>query len=73
VAIEKNLDAFLPLNLPGSKVVVGDGLERKKLQMRFPAAHFVGEMCDDRVAAAYASADVFVFPSLTDIFGPLSA
>ena len=69
VAIEKNLDAFLSLDLPGSKVVVGDGPARRKLQTRFPAAHFVGEMRDERLAAAYASADVFVFPSLTDTFG----
>jgi hypothetical protein len=69
VAIEKNLDAFLSLDLPGSKVVVGDGPARKKLQTRFPGAHFVGEMRDERLAAAYASADVFVFPSLTDTFG----
>jgi glycosyltransferase involved in cell wall biosynthesis len=69
VAIEKNLDAFLSLDLPGSKVVVGDGPARKKLQRRFPGAHFVGEMRDERLAAAYASADVFVFPSLTDTFG----
>ena len=69
VAIEKNLDAFLSLDLPGSKVVVGDGPARKKLQTRFPEAHFVGEMHGERLAAAYASADVFVFPSLTDTFG----
>jgi glycosyltransferase involved in cell wall biosynthesis len=69
VAIEKNLDAFLSLDLPGSKVVVGDGPASKKLQTRFPEAHFVGEMRDERLAAAYASADVFVFPSLTDTFG----
>jgi glycosyltransferase involved in cell wall biosynthesis len=69
VAIEKNLDAFLSLDLPGSKVVVGDGPARKKLQTRFPEAHFVGEMRGERLAAAYACADVFVFPSLTDTFG----
>jgi glycosyltransferase involved in cell wall biosynthesis len=69
VAIEKNLEAFLSLDLPGSKVVVGDGPARKKLQTRFPEAHFVGEMRGERLAAAYASADVFVFPSLTDTFG----
>jgi glycosyltransferase involved in cell wall biosynthesis len=69
VAIEKNLDAFLLLDLPGSKVVVGDGPARNKLQTRFPGAYFVGEMRDERLAAAYASADVFVFPSLTDTFG----
>ena len=69
VAIEKNLDAFLSLDLPGSKVVIGDGPARKTLQKRFPRAHFVGEMHGERLAAAYASGDVFVFPSLTDTFG----
>ena len=69
IAVEKNLAAFLSLDLPGSKVVVGDGPARKKLQRRFPKAHFVGEMHDKALAAAYASADVFVFPSVTDTFG----
>jgi Glycosyl transferases group 1 len=69
VAVEKNLEAFLSLDLPGSKVVIGDGPARRKLQRRFPGAHFVGEMRDEKLAAAYASADVFVFPSLTDTFG----
>ncbi len=69
VAVEKNLDAFLSLDLPGSKVVIGDGPARRKLQTRFPRAHFVGEMRDERLAAAYASGDVFVFPSLTETFG----
>jgi glycosyltransferase involved in cell wall biosynthesis len=69
VAIEKNLGAFLSLDLPGSKVVVGDGPARKKLQTRFPEAHFVGEMHGAALASAYASADVFVFPSLADTFG----
>ena len=69
VAVEKNLEAFLSLDLPGSKVVIGDGPARMKLQRRFPGAHFVGEMRDEKLAAAYASADVFVFPSLTDTFG----
>ncbi len=69
LAIEKNLGAFLSLDLPGSKVVVGDGPARKRLQTRFPQAHFVGEMHGAALAAAYASADVFVFPSLADTFG----
>ena len=69
VAVEKNLEAFLSLDLPGSKVVIGDGPARRKLQRRFSGAHFVGEMRDEKLAAAYASADVFVFPSLTDTFG----
>ena len=69
VAIEKNLEAFLSLDLPGSKVVVGDGPARAKLEKRYPDAHFVGELHGAALAAAYASADVFVFPSLADTFG----
>jgi len=69
VAVEKNLEAFLSLDLPGSKVVVGDGPERQALQARFPQAHFTGALHGEALAQAYASADVFVFPSLTDTFG----
>ena len=69
LAIEKNLDAFLSLDLPGSKVVVGAGPARRALEMRFPDAHFTGMLEGDALASAYASADVFVFPSLTDTFG----
>jgi glycosyltransferase involved in cell wall biosynthesis len=73
VAIEKNLDAFLSLDLPGSKVVIGDGPAKEELQTRFPGAHFVGEMRDDRLAAAYASADVFVVPKLDRHLWPRAA
>jgi glycosyltransferase involved in cell wall biosynthesis len=69
VAVEKNLGAFLALDLPGSKVVVGEGPARRKLQRRFPQAHFAGELQGAALAAAYASADAFVFPSLSDTFG----
>jgi len=69
LAVEKNLPAFLSLDLPGSKVVVGDGPERQALQARFPQAHFTGALHGEALAQAYASADVFVFPSLTDTFG----
>jgi glycosyltransferase involved in cell wall biosynthesis len=69
VAEEKNLGAFLALDLPGSKVVVGEGPARRKLQRRFPQAHFAGELQGAALAAAYASADAFVFPSLSDTFG----
>jgi glycosyltransferase involved in cell wall biosynthesis len=69
VAKEKNLPAFLGLDLPGSKVVVGDGPAMKALSTQFPDAHFIGAMAPERLAIAYASADVFVFPSLTDTFG----
>lgn len=69
VAIEKNLPAFLDLDLPGSKVVVGDGPERAKLSARYPGVHFLGHRPSGELAELYASADVFVFPSRTDTFG----
>jgi glycosyltransferase involved in cell wall biosynthesis len=69
LAKEKNLSAFLSLDLPGSKVVVGDGPDRQMLQAAFPAAHFLGAMDHAALAGIYAAADVFVFPSLTDTFG----
>lgn len=69
VAVEKNLDAFLGLDLPGTKVVVGDGPSRSELARRYPEARFLGSLTGEDLARAYASADVFVFPSLTDTFG----
>jgi glycosyltransferase involved in cell wall biosynthesis len=69
VAVEKNIEAFLRLDLPGSKVVVGDGPRRQALQARFPKAHFAGWRQGPALAAAYAGADVSVFPSRTDTFG----
>ena len=69
VAVEKNIEAFLKLDLPGSKVVVGDGPARASLQRRFPDAYFVGMRFGAPLSAAYAGSDVFVFPSLTDTFG----
>ncbi len=69
VAVEKNIEAFLSLDLPGSKVVVGDGPQRAALQRRFPAAHFAGWRRGEALARAYAGADVSVFPSRTDTFG----
>ncbi|MFI5014469.1 MAG: glycosyltransferase family 4 protein [Hyphomicrobiales bacterium] len=69
LAVEKNLGAFLSLDLPGSKLVVGDGPARRALEAKFPQAHFTGALHGEALAAAYASADVFVFPSLTDTFG----
>jgi glycosyltransferase involved in cell wall biosynthesis len=69
VAVEKNLRAFLDLQLPGSKLVVGDGPQRKTLEREYPDAYFVGARHGAALAAAYAGADVFVFPSKTDTFG----
>jgi glycosyltransferase involved in cell wall biosynthesis len=69
VAVEKNLPAFLGLDLPGSKVVVGDGPARAALMRRYPQAHFRVVDGDAELARAYRAADVFVFPSRTDTFG----
>lgn len=69
VAAEKNLEAFLALDLPGSKVVVGDGPARKALQSKYPQTHWLGMREHSALPALYSSADVFVFPSLTDTFG----
>jgi glycosyltransferase involved in cell wall biosynthesis len=69
VAVEKNLDAFLRLDLPGRKVVVGTGPELAKLQARHQDVLFTGKKVGAELAECYASADVFVFPSLTDTFG----
>jgi len=69
VAVEKNLGAFLSLDLPGTKLVVGDGPQRHALARGHPAAQFLGERHGAALAEAYAGADAFVFPSLTDTFG----
>lgn len=69
VAVEKNLPAFLDLDLPGSKVVVGDGPALAELKKRYPKVLFTGMKTGDDLARAYAQADVFVFPSKTDTFG----
>jgi glycosyltransferase involved in cell wall biosynthesis len=69
VAVEKNLEAFLELDLPGSKVIVGDGPARAELMRKYPQAAFLGARQGEALAQAYAAADVFVFPSKTDTFG----
>lgn len=69
VAIEKNLPAFLGLDLPGTKLVVGDGPQRKELERRFPDAVFVGAKTGRDLVSYFQHADVFVFPSRTDTFG----
>ena len=69
VAVEKNLEAFLELDLPGSKVIVGDGPARAELMRKYPQAVFLGARQGEALAQAYAGADVFVFSSRTDTFG----
>lgn len=69
VAPEKNLDAFLEMEHPGSRVVIGDGPELPRLRSRYPGVHWLGRLDHAALAAYYDAADVFVFPSRTDTFG----
>ena len=69
IAVEKNLAAFLATDVPGSKVVVGDGPALAALKLTHPDVVFLGALHGERLASAYAAANVFVFPSLTDTFG----
>jgi glycosyltransferase involved in cell wall biosynthesis len=69
VAVEKNLEDFLRLDLPGTKCVVGDGPARAELMRRYPQVHWAGARHGEELAQYYAAADVFVFPSRTDTFG----
>jgi glycosyltransferase involved in cell wall biosynthesis len=69
VAVEKNIEAFLELDLPGSKWVAGVGPALKGLQKRYPQVNYLGVLNQHELAQVYASADVFVFPSKTDTFG----
>ncbi len=69
VAPEKNLEAFLDADVPGTKVVVGSGPSLDAMRARYPGAYFTGTLSGEELASAYRSADCFVFPSLTDTFG----
>jgi glycosyltransferase involved in cell wall biosynthesis len=69
VAVEKNIEAFLGLDVPGSKVIVGGGPALEKLRARYKDALFLGPKSGAELASAYATADVLVFPSRTDTFG----
>jgi len=69
VAVEKNLEAFLSLDLPGTKVVIGAGPQEEILRRNFPDTKFLGPLDNGILAAHLAAADVFVFPSRTDTFG----
>lgn len=69
IAVEKQVDAFLRLDLPGEKWVAGEGPERKRLQSQFPEARWLGVLNGAELARLYRSADVMVFPSVTDTFG----
>jgi glycosyltransferase involved in cell wall biosynthesis len=69
VAVEKNLEAFLSLELPGEKWVAGDGPARKSLEKQYPEARWFGMLNHAALSELYKRADVFVFPSMTDTFG----
>jgi glycosyltransferase involved in cell wall biosynthesis len=69
VAVEKNLKAFLSLDLPGTKVIIGNGPQENELKRLYPNAKFLGQLEGETLAANLAAADVFVFPSRTDTFG----
>lgn len=69
VAVEKNLEAFLDLDLPGTKWVAGDGPALAGLKVKYPQVHFTGVLDQHQLATLYNAADVFVFPSKTDTFG----
>ena len=69
VAVEKNIETFLNLDLPGSKVIVGDGPQLEQLKKRYPDCLFTGPKFGDELSRYFADADVFVFPSKTDTFG----
>jgi len=69
VAKEKNIERFLELEMPGSKVVIGDGPACAELRQKFPEVHFLGYRHGDELARCLSSADVFVFPSRTDTLG----
>ena len=69
VAIEKNVEAFLELDLPGSKWIAGTGPIVEKLKAQYPDANYLGVLSQAELAKVYAAADVFVFPSRTDTFG----
>jgi glycosyltransferase involved in cell wall biosynthesis len=69
IAVEKNLEALLDLDLPGTKVIVGDGPQKAALAAKYPDVVFPGSKTGEELSAYFAGADVFVFPSLTDTFG----
>ncbi|WP_026358761.1 glycosyltransferase family 4 protein [Aureimonas ureilytica] len=69
ISPEKNLEAFLSLDLPGSKVLVGDGPALEALKARYPQAHFLGRRTGRALAEHFSAADVFVFPSRFETFG----
>jgi glycosyltransferase involved in cell wall biosynthesis len=69
LAVEKNIEAFLQADLPGTKWVIGDGPQRESLEQNYPQVRFLGAKRHEDLPSYYSCADVFVFPSCTDTFG----
>jgi glycosyltransferase involved in cell wall biosynthesis len=69
VSVEKNIEAFLNLDIKATKVVVGDGPELSRLKQKYPHVNFMGKLTGTNLAFVYQNADVFVFPSKSDTFG----
>ncbi|MEO0398148.1 MAG: glycosyltransferase family 1 protein [Pseudomonadota bacterium] len=69
IAVEKSIEDFLELDLPGSKIIIGDGPQRAELETKYKDVHFLGSKFGDELTAYYQASDVFVFPSRTDTFG----
>ena len=69
VAVEKNIEEMLGLDLPGSKVIIGDGPDKERMEKAYPDSHFLGYRFGSELASHLAGADLFVFPSKTDTFG----
>ncbi len=69
LAVEKSIEDFIELDLPGTKVIVGEGPQREELEAKYKDAIFTGAKYDDDLTRHYQAADVFVFPSRTDTFG----
>lgn len=69
LAVEKSIEDFLEADLPGTKVIVGEGPQREELEEKYKDAVFVGSKFGDELTQYYQAADVFVFPSRTDTFG----
>lgn len=69
VSYEKNIDAFLKLDIPGTKVVCGVGPLEASLQQRYPQVRWMGVLARPELAKVYSAADVFVFPSRSETFG----
>lgn len=69
IAVEKNIEGFLSLDLPGTKVVIGDGPMMDSLKAKYPDVVFTGAKRGEDLARHYSASDCFVFPSKTDTFG----